>query len=127
MVHRNQKIVRCDHRVPDYVCARGLVSRNEGETQMKKLFATISLAAGVAALLASSPALAQNGTHRHARHPHAASQSYGAYAAQPGFNSYGRATPSNSYNAYDTRGRYIGSDPDPRVRDQLASDPTQGD
>ena len=95
---------------------------------MKKLFATMSLAAGVAALLASSPALAQNGTHRHtARHPSAASQSYGAYAAQPGVNSYGRATPSNSYNAYDTSGRYIGSDPDPRVRSQLSNDPTQGD
>jgi len=94
---------------------------------MKKLFATMSLAAGVAALLASSPVMAQTSKHHHARHPYAASQSYGAYAAQPGVNSYGRATPSNSYNAYDVRGRYIGSDPDPRIRSQLSQDPTQGD
>ena len=94
---------------------------------MKKLFATMSLAAGVAALIASSPAVAASGTHHHARHPSAAGQSYGAYAAQHGINSYGRATPRNSYHAYDSSGRYVGSDPDPRVRAQLSQDPTQGD
>jgi hypothetical protein len=94
--------------------------------KMKKLFATMTLAAGVAALVASSPALAQNGKH-HARHTHAATQSYGAYAAQPGIYSYGRATPGGSYSVYDTRGRYVGSDPDPRIRSQLSNDPTQGD
>ena len=30
-------------------------------------------------------------------------------------------------NVYDQRGNYIGSDPDPTVRDQMRRDPSQGD
>jgi hypothetical protein len=30
-------------------------------------------------------------------------------------------------NVYDQRGNYIGTDPDPIVRDQLRRDPSQGD
>jgi hypothetical protein len=30
-------------------------------------------------------------------------------------------------SVYDQRGNYVGSDPDPRVRDQLRRDPSQGD
>lgn len=70
---------------------------------------------------------------------------YRAYAQVPppaayrssGFNAYAQAsTPSlydlygyrspYPYSVYDVRGRYIGSDPDPRVRNQLARDPSQG-
>ena len=56
---------------------------------------------------------------------------YGAYAQAPylrtpGFyDLYGQRSPY-PYSVYDDRGRYIGSDPDPRVRDQLRRDPTQG-
>jgi len=32
-----------------------------------------------------------------------------------------------SNDVYDVRGRYIGTDPDATVRDQLAHDPSQGD
>jgi hypothetical protein len=53
---------------------------------------------------------------------------YGAYAQAPYFRTpgfydlYGRLSPY-PYSVYDIRGRYIGSDPDPRVRDQLRRDP----
>ena len=51
---------------------------------------------------------------------------YGAYAQTPGFyDLYGRRSPY-PFSVYDTRGVYVGSDPDPRVRNQLARDPTQG-
>jgi hypothetical protein len=56
---------------------------------------------------------------------------YGAYAQAPYFRTpgfydvYGQLAPY-PFSVYDVRGRYIGSDPDPRVRDQLRRDPTQG-
>jgi hypothetical protein len=95
---------------------------------MKKLVATVSLAAGLTAVVAS-PALAQSGRHRHvARAPYAASSPFGAYAAAP-YGSYRPVRPSTrgSHSVYDVRGNRVGSDPDPLVRDQLARDPTQGD
>jgi hypothetical protein len=97
------------------------------ETQMRKLLVTMSLAAGVAAIVAS-PALAQNAKHRQVRDPYAASNPYGAFAAAP-YGSYRPVRPSarGSYSVYDIRGHRIGSDPDATVRDQLARDPTQGD
>jgi hypothetical protein len=94
---------------------------------MKKLFGTVSLAAGLAAVIAA-PALAQNGKHRQAREPYAASNPYNAYAATP-YGSYRPVRPSarGSYSVYDIRGHRVGSDPDATVRDQLARDPSQGD
>jgi hypothetical protein len=56
---------------------------------------------------------------------------YGAYAQAPFFRTpgfydlYGRLSPY-PYSVYSVRGVYIGSDPDPRVRSQLANDPGQG-
>jgi len=128
MVHRIQKIVRCINAVYDHFPGRGWVQVKKRKTQMKKLFATVSLAAGLAAVIAS-PALAQNGKHRHqVRHPYAASNPYGAYPAAP-YGSYRAVRPSagGSYSVYDIRGNRVGSDPDATVRDQLAHDPTQGD
>ena len=79
---------------------------------MKTLLATVALVAAVA-----SPALAQTrvtvpyqydyegGTYDYvkpwARHTHSASP---------------------SYDVYDTHGNYVGSDPDPFIRDELARD-----
>jgi hypothetical protein len=59
--------------------------------------------------------------------PYAAySYAQSAYYRTPGFyDLYGRLSPY-PYSVYDVRGRYIGSDPDPRVRDQLRRDPSQG-
>jgi hypothetical protein len=92
---------------------------------MKKLFATLSLATAVAAVIAS-PALAQNGKHRQHRDPYAASNPYGAYAAPYGSYQAQRPSARGSSSVYDVRGQYVGSDPDPRIRDQLARDPGQG-
>ena len=86
---------------------------------MKTLLATVALAAVVA-----SPALAQNWTQRQVRDP------YGAYAAPYAYsNGYDiqRRAPRRAFSVYDTQGNFIGSDPDPSVRDQLARDPSQGD
>jgi hypothetical protein len=127
MTHRIQQIVRCTSSVHDHLHARGWC-KSKRKTQMKKLIATLSVAAGLAAVIAS-PALAQSGKHRHqVRAPYAASNPYAAYAAAP-YGSYRPARPSvrGSYSVYDIRGNRIGSDPDATVRDQLAHDPTQGD
>ena len=93
---------------------------------MKKLFATVSLVAGLAAI--ASPALAaQNGTHRHSRDAYAASNPFAAYAAPynngRSYQQAQRPSARGSYDVYDIRGRYVGSDPDPFIRDQLARDP----
>jgi hypothetical protein len=95
---------------------------------MKKLVAIVSLAAGLTAVVAA-PTLAQNGRYRHvARAPYAESSPFSAYAAAP-YGSYRPVRPSarGSYSVHDIRGKRVGSDPDPTVRDQLARDPTQGD
>jgi len=85
---------------------------------MKILLTTVVLAT-----LLSSSAHAQNGVWRGGY--------YGAYAQAPYYRTpgfydlYGRRSPY-PYSVYGTNGRYLGSDPDPRVRDQLARDPSQG-
>jgi hypothetical protein len=111
---------------------------------MKILLATVALAT-----LLSSSAHAQYGVWRGSYRayapvpPYAAYRSYGfnrayaqvppyaaygAYAQStyyrtPGFyNLYGRLSPY-PYSVYDVRGRYVGSDPDPNVRNMLARDP----
>ena len=47
-----------------------------------------------------------------------------------GYGSFGTNGPRtihrSPYSVYSTRGNYIGADPDPRVRDQLRRDPSQG-
>jgi len=94
---------------------------------MKKLFATVSLAAGLAAVIAS-PALAQNAKNRHvARAPYAASNPYAAYAAPYGSSPSAQRPAFRGYTVYDIRGHRVGADPDATVRDQLARDPSQGD
>jgi hypothetical protein len=97
---------------------------------MKVVVATAALVT----LLASS-ALAQ--TPRYGYEPDAYS-AYGAYrgpgaafatprpyATYPDYGSYGpRNSFSPPYDVYDSRGWYIGSDPDGRVRSQLQRDPS---
>jgi hypothetical protein len=95
---------------------------------MKILLATVALAT-----LLSSSAHAQYGVWRgyyraYAQVPPPYAAYYGAYAQAPYYRTpgfydlYGRPSPY-PFSVYDTRGRYIGSDPDPRVRSQLARDP----
>jgi hypothetical protein len=57
------------------------------------------------------------------------SDGFDAFAQDRDVRIYSRAprsiTPRN--DVYEERGNYIGSDPDPRVRDQMRRDPSQGD
>jgi uncharacterized membrane protein len=85
----------------------------------KTLLTTAALAAAVA-----TPALAQTTrTQNQWTNP-------SAFGAE---SSYGISTtrrPSAAVqqgNVYDTRNQYVGSDPDPSVRDQLSRDPSQSD
>jgi hypothetical protein len=96
------------------------------EFPMKILLATIALAT-----LLSSSADAQYGVGRRYYRAYAQVPPYAAYGAYaqstyyrtPGFyNLYGRLSPY-PYSVYDVRGRYVGSDPDPNVRNMLARDP----
>ena len=100
----------------------------------------LTTAAALATLIAS-PAFAQY------QDPYMYQQQYGAYSgyAPSAYQSYGYVAPGEAYaqgpyagayfgrsvnpslDVYSTRGRYIGSDPDPRVRSELSHDPTQGD
>ena len=83
---------------------------------MKMLLATVALAT-----LLASPALSQTSSQYRA---------YGLYRAPPPatYNSYafGRRPLIQGWTVYDISGRYVGRDPDPHVRSQLARDPTQG-
>jgi len=83
---------------------------------MKMLLATVALAT-----LLASPALSQTASQYRA---------YGLYRAPPPatYNSYayGRRPLIQGWTVYDITGRYVGRDPDPNVRSQLARDPTQG-
>ena len=83
---------------------------------MKMLVVTVALAT-----LITSPALAQ---YRVWQGPYRAYASPYRAFAQPYSYYYG---PRWGNNVYNITGRYIGSDPDPRIRSQLARDPTQGD
>jgi len=82
---------------------------------MIKLFTTVALVAAVA-----SPALAR------AKHPahRARAQAPQAFVTQ---DQQAQRSFGASPNVYDIRGRYLGSDPDPRIRSQIANDPYPGD
>jgi hypothetical protein len=82
---------------------------------MIKLFTTVALVAVVA-----TPALAQTRD----RAPHRARTTVTQPYDTP---DHQRHATNPSYNVYDTHGAYIGADPDPTIRAQLAADPTQAD
>jgi hypothetical protein len=85
------------------------------ERTMKKLLATAALVTLIAA-----PALAQN-----PRHPVANRASAAAQASQtaPFGRSEGRTHSTNaSHDVYDASGKYVGSDPDVRIRHDLLRD-----
>jgi hypothetical protein len=91
---------------------------------------TILAAATLIAVAASSPALAKTthkSTHKTTHHvSHNEVRPVDAYAAAyPNVRT--RRTNLGPNDVYDVRGRYIGSDPDATIRDQLARDPSQGD
>src|SRR5260221_897083 len=94
------------------------------EFLMKTLLATVALAA-----LLNSSAHAQYRVWRGYYGAYAQVRPYGAYAQVPpnaAYRSYGFYRSPYPYSVYNIRGRYVGSDPDPHVPDQLRRDPTQG-
>jgi Ni/Co efflux regulator RcnB len=83
---------------------------------MKKLLTTVALVAVVA-----TPALAQTRDRApHRTRPATVTQPYTTQDQQQRRS----ANPSN--DVYDIHGQYVGSDPDPTIRAQLANDPSQG-
>jgi hypothetical protein len=81
---------------------------------------TILAAATLVAL--ASPAFAKT-THHSSRHEVRPVDAYAA--AYP--NARSPRANHGANDVYDVRGRYLGTDPDATVRDQLAHDPSQGD
>jgi hypothetical protein len=94
------------------------------------LFTTLALSIGLA-----TPAISQTVD----RAPDQLAPDQSAYQPRSdGFDAFARdrdvrinsraprsITPRN--DVYEQRGNYVGSDPDPRVRDQMQRDPSQGD
>jgi Ni/Co efflux regulator RcnB len=83
---------------------------------MKKLLTTVALMAVVA-----TPVLAQTRD----RAPHRARPTVTQPSATQDQQQRRSANPTN--DVYDIHGQYVGSDPDPTIRSQLASDPSQAD
>jgi Ni/Co efflux regulator RcnB len=97
---------------------------SNGEIEMRMLFSTLAVAVVVA-----TPALSQTSQGNQ--------RTNDSYSYQREENSRTRANENNrvreqrSTNAqndvYSLRGLYVGTDPDPVIRDQLGRDPSQGD
>jgi Tfp pilus tip-associated adhesin PilY1 len=92
---------------------------------MKTMFVATALIVGM-----TLPAVAQSCENTVSRASYSVARNYtGAYASYASHSTKRSATRrhvSRSRSVYSTRGKYIGSDPDPRVRDQLRRDPSQG-
>jgi len=92
---------------------------------MRKMLVATALIAGM-----TLPAIAQTSQSTGNRGSYASSRSdagaSAAYTSRSAKRSATKRYTSRSRNVYSTRGRYIGSDPDPRVRDQLRRDQSQG-
>jgi Ni/Co efflux regulator RcnB len=86
---------------------------------MKKLLTTVALIAAVA-----TPALAQTRD----RTPHRARVTVPqTYTTTQDQQQQQRRSANPANDVYDIHGQYIGSDPDPTIRSQLANDPSQAD
>ena len=90
---------------------------------MRTLITTVAVTAALA-----TPTLAQT---RYQERPYDRSVQERDLSGYGSFGTYTRSRDGRMINrrgnVYDQRGNYIGSDPDPTVRDQLRRDPTQGD
>jgi hypothetical protein len=89
---------------------------------MKMLIATVALASAIAL-----PAFAQNMNRRAAEPPADRSFAQSRQGASQSFTLRGQPnsrahSARRSTDVYDTRGEYVGSDPDPFIRSQLLRD-----
>jgi Ni/Co efflux regulator RcnB len=85
---------------------------------MKKLLTTVALVAVVA-----TPVLAQTRD----RAPHRARPTVTQPSTTQDQQQQQRRSANPSNDVYDIHGQYVGSDPDPTIRSQLANDPSQAD
>jgi hypothetical protein len=81
---------------------------------MKTLFTTVALVA-----LVATPVLAQTKDRAPQRARAEAPQTHTTQVQQQ------RRSANRANDVYDVRGQYVGADPDPAIRAQLANDPTQ--
>jgi len=91
------------------------------------MYTKTMLAAATLAVALASPALAKTthkSTHHVSRHEVRPVDAYAA--AYPNVRTQ-RSNHRSTNDVYDTRGHYIGTDPDATIRDQLARGPSQGD
>jgi len=99
-----------------------------------RLASKVSSAIGVAVVIALTACTADARPRRNHHYRHNP-DAYGYNYADPGavlfrgsngdWNSFQQRS-MRSYDVYDIRGHYIGSDPDATVRSQLSHDPSQG-
>jgi Flp pilus assembly protein TadD len=87
--------------------------RSLGDGTMKKLFTTVALVA-----LVATPVLAQTKDRATQRTRAEARQTYTTQVQQ-------QRSANRANSVYDIRGQYVGTDPDPAIRAQLANDPAQ--
>jgi len=81
---------------------------------MKQLLTTVALVA-----LVATPVLAQTKDRAQQRVRAEAQQTHATQVQQQ------RRTANRTTDVYDVRGQYVGTDPDPSIRAQLANDPAQ--
>jgi Flp pilus assembly protein TadD len=81
---------------------------------MQRIVTTVALV-----VLVATPVLAQTQDRSSQRTRAEAPQRYTMQQQQE------RRSVNRANDVYDVRGQYVGSDPDPAIRAQLANDPTQ--
>ena len=81
---------------------------------MTKLFTTVALVA-----LVATPVLAQTKDRASQRTRAEAPENYTTQVQQQ------RRSANHTNDVYDVRGQYVGTDPDPAIRAQMANDPSQ--
>jgi hypothetical protein len=81
------------------------------------------IALSVVMVLGTATAASANVSSKHVRETFA--PAWSARAMVP--SSQVRHSSNRAFDVYDTSGRYIGSDPDPFIRSQLARDPHPND
>jgi len=83
------------------------------------MFTKIRIALSIALVLGTASAALATTRSKHVRHWR---QPAAAALAMTPWRQF-RHSSNPAYDVYDTSGRYIGSDPDPFIRGQLARDP----
>ena len=89
----------------------------------KTMFMNAKIALSVAVVFGTVSAASANVSSKHVRETFA--PAWSARAMVP--SSQVRHSSNRAFDVYDTSGRYIGSDPDPFIRSQLARDPHPND